>query len=435
MGESIDLVIHSGKDLGSDRPQGITQACVLPRAIPNDIFFCTKKTKEKLLNGEFTEFIVGSSSPRRIAQSKYLKEFIPGLSKSEIINKNLRGNIDTRLKKLIDGEHDGIILAAAGIQRVTYLQEGQRALKELSKDLEFSLLPLSFHTPAASQGALIVECLEQNKSVLRILKELNDPITHDEIISEKKIFNENGGSCYLPLGIYRKNHTVMISGKTLEKVEKRDSFSLNTHLKKINGKIFVGLKRKISDDILNDQLIEKNKLNHLSGDSENSYLASSNSIEQFKKYNHQGLIFGAGAHSMMTLARENYWCHGIANLEGEKSIIALKDSTSFNYFHDFKKPWKSFTHQDSKSLFDEVISSYERKILETDDNFKKSLKECNIFYWTSYFQYETYLKNYDFLESNDIVHCTGYGKTHEEFKQRNIPHHPISSYRELLNYE
>ncbi len=431
--ESIDLVIHSGKDLGLIRPKGITTAAVLPRALPHDIFLCSKKTKLKLLNNEFKKFSVGSSSPRRITQSEHLPLFVPGLKGVEIENKNLRGNIDTRIKKLLSGEYDSIILAAAGLERVTYLEEGQDFFKEYADQLEFVLLPVQYHTPAASQGALIVECLEKSQDIYSMLSELNDEKTKQNIYEEKKIFQEYGGSCYLPMGIYKLDSSLFLSGKTLDNKSIRKSISSNTlDLKSKN--IFIGMSSQVQNHCF-DELITKSPVIQNSGTSQNSFLATNHALENFSNYKHEGLIFAAGTHSMRALVKKNYWCHGAASIEGEKSLKKFMDSRTFNYLANFKNQWQVFTHKDSVSEIGEIIPSYERKTTEISKEFEENLRNCQYFYWTSFKQYQIYLDRFDFLRTNDIVHFTGKGKTHDEFKKNKIKHIELSSHKELLGLD
>ncbi len=432
----VDLVIHSGKDLGSERPDGIITAAVPKRALPNDILFIKKSTQQQLIKNSFDKdfFVVGTSSPRRIAQIPYLKDLLPGMSQITLKHENLRGNIDTRIQKLLDNKYDAIILASAGIERVSYLKEGEAVLKELMKDLSFSILPIRTHTPAAAQGALIIETLDKNEDLKKMINALNHEQTRQEIYQEKKIFNENGGTCYLPLGIYVKSDITYQSGKNLKDIE-INSVSSQVPLPQMakQNSIFIGLSRKLSEHIVNDQMIEKNSVLSEQSTSSNSLLATSHSIENFKKSKHIGLIFCSGINSMRALASNSYWCHGSLDSLGEQTLSEIQSSKSFNLMADFNAPWKVFTHPQSKSDLGEIVSSYDRKIAPISAEFEQRLKTCKVFYWTSFFQYQKYSEHFEFLSQNDIVHFTGIGKTHKEFELNKIAHTPIASYEVLIN--
>jgi len=436
LSDQVDLVVHSGKDLGSDRPDGIVTAAVPKRAIANDILFIRKSTQKLLTTNTFEKnnFVVGTSSPRRIAQIPYLKELLPGLSNLNLVHKNLRGNIDTRINKLVEGQYDAIILACAGIERVSYLEEGEQTLKALMRDLSFSILPLKTHTPAAAQGALIIETLGKNQECLQMISFLNHQETRSEILQEKKIFNQNGGTCYLPLGIYVKGNALYKSGKNLKELEIKSIESLNA-LPKISKQenIFIGLTKKVHNQVLCDEFIEKYSIQSETKSSKNSLLATNHSLENFKNVEHTGLIFSSGVSSMKTLAKNAYWCHGCFDSQGEKALEQMKSSKSFNLMADFNAPWKIFTNKESLSDYGEIIPSYARKLVDISSEYEQKLKNCKVFYWTSFYQYQKYSERFEFLSLNDIVHFTGLGKTHLEFEQRSIAHTPIASYEILIN--
>ncbi len=432
----VQLVVHSGKDLGSERPKGILTAAVPKRALPNDILFIRKSTQSRLIDGSFDKetFTIGTSSPRRIAQIPYLKDLLPGLNNVELKHENLRGNIDTRIKKLVDNKYDAIILASAGIERVSYLKEGEEVLKNLMKDLSFSILPIKTHTPAAAQGALIIETLEKNTECLKMISVLDHEKTKSEIYQEKKIFHENGGTCYLPLGIYVKGSTIYQSGENLAGVKINSVSSPNCVTKKEKQKqIFIGLTKKVHPQVLNDQLIEKIPVSSEQQISKNSFLATQHSIENFKKMNHTGLIFSSGVNSMKVLAQNSFWCHGSLDSLGEQALNQMRESKSFNLMANFNAPWKIYTHPKSKSNLGDIIPSYDRRICSLDEEYEQMIKACKVFYWTSIYQYQKYSEHFEFLSQDGIVHFTGVGKTHEEFEQANIVHSPIPSYDVLID--
>ena len=173
----IDLAVHSLKDVPNELPANFKIAAITKRAQPFDAFVSNKFSKiEDLPNGA----IIGTSSLRRAAQ---ILNLYPHLK-----IENLRGNVDTRLKKLDAGNFDAIILAAAGLERLGYGGRINQILTEI--------------IPAAGQGALAVEIRKDDFEVAEIVKILNDEKTFAAAKLERDFLKVIGGSCQIPVGIF-----------------------------------------------------------------------------------------------------------------------------------------------------------------------------------------------------------------------------------------
>lgn len=174
-----DLAVHSLKDVPMDLPEGFTLAAVCERANPFDAFVSNRYGRlEDLPEGA----VVGTSSLRREAQ---LRARFPRLTV-----RPLRGNLQTRLAKLDNGEYDAIILAAAGLQRL-----------ELQERIRTVLSPMD-SLPAAGQGVLGIETAANRYDLLEILNPLNHPLTNACITAERSLARALGGSCQVPLAAY-----------------------------------------------------------------------------------------------------------------------------------------------------------------------------------------------------------------------------------------
>ncbi|RIL52731.1 hydroxymethylbilane synthase [Mammaliicoccus fleurettii] len=176
----IDFAIHSLKDVPSELPEALTLGCIPEREIPFDAYIANNHVKlAELKPGS----IVGTSSLRRGAQilAKY-----PHL---EI--KWIRGNIDTRLKKLDTEDFDAIILAAAGLKRMGW-----------SEDIVTEYLQEDTMVPAIGQGALGIECRSDDKELLDILKSVHDEKVETCVTCERTFLNEMDGSCKVPIAGY-----------------------------------------------------------------------------------------------------------------------------------------------------------------------------------------------------------------------------------------
>lgn len=174
-----DLAVHSLKDVPVDLQSPFQLACVMEREDPRDAFVSnTYVSLADLPDGA----VVGTSSLRREAQ---IRERYPHL-----VVKPLRGNLDTRLRKLDEGQYAAIILAAAGLKRL-----GLQARIKAYIDPQDSL-------PAAGQGALGIEILESRTEVFDLLQALCDEKTTACVTAERAVSYALGGSCQVPLAAY-----------------------------------------------------------------------------------------------------------------------------------------------------------------------------------------------------------------------------------------
>lgn len=174
-----DLAVHSAKDVPMHLPPGFTLAAILERADPRDAFVSPRhRGLAELPEGAR----VGTSSLRRECQ---LRAAYPRLRIEP-----LRGNVQTRLRKLDDGEYDAIILAAAGLKRLG-LAERITALLAPAESL-----------PAVGQGALAIECRDDRDDVIRLLAPLNHGPTQQCVLAERALSRGLAGSCNVPLAGY-----------------------------------------------------------------------------------------------------------------------------------------------------------------------------------------------------------------------------------------
>ncbi len=176
------MAVHSLKDVPTKFPDGLVLAAVTKREDPRDCFLSFKyATLEELPQGA----VVGTTSLRRRMQLKAVR---PDLS-----IKDLRGNIDTRLKKLEDGEFDAIILATAGIKRLGLI-DGVKFAVPIERDVM---------TPSMGQAALGIESID-NDEVIELLSVLNDEDAMIETTIERDFVDTLEGGCQVPIGVNAK---------------------------------------------------------------------------------------------------------------------------------------------------------------------------------------------------------------------------------------
>jgi hydroxymethylbilane synthase len=182
----IDLAVHSSKDLPAILPPGLTLGAVLPREDPRDaVVLPAGRTASsvddvKALLGPSPK--IGTSSVRRIAQ---LIPLFPGARFEPI-----RGNLDTRLRKLDSGDYDALVLAAAGLRRLQHAHRISTAL------------PADICVPAPGQGIIAIEVREDDHRTLDVVKTINDATAGVALEAERAVVTRLGGGCQMPIGAY-----------------------------------------------------------------------------------------------------------------------------------------------------------------------------------------------------------------------------------------
>jgi hydroxymethylbilane synthase len=182
LSEQVECAVHSLKDLPVAEPEGLTIACVPERAEVRDVLIShAGQTLQTLPEGSS----VGTSSTRRAAQVLSLR---PDLG-----TRDLRGNVDTRLRKALQGDYDAIILAGAGLSRLG-----------LEKNVT-QWLALDVMLPAPGQGALAVQCRADDSHTLSLLAGLEHRLTRQAVTAERAFLQALGGGCAVPVAALGKS--------------------------------------------------------------------------------------------------------------------------------------------------------------------------------------------------------------------------------------
>lgn len=178
-----DIAVHSMKDVPMDLPEGLCLPVIGKREDARDAFVSNQFSSLAQLPNNAS---LGTSSLRRQTQIHAIRPDINML--------NLRGNINTRLKRLDADEFDALILAAAGLNRM-HLHSRIR-----------SYLSIEVSLPAAGQGALGIECRQDDEKLLTLIAALNDDITHTCVTAERALCKRLGGGCQVPVAAYAQIH-------------------------------------------------------------------------------------------------------------------------------------------------------------------------------------------------------------------------------------
>lgn len=200
-----DIAVHSMKDVPMEFPDGFGIHAICERENPGDAFVSNQYTSlDELPQGA----ILGTSSLRRQCQIKHYRP--------DLVIKDLRGNVNTRLQKLDDGQYDAIILASAGLIRL-----------EMDERIR-QTLPYELSLPAVGQGAVGIECRNEDAELIDLLAPLNDPDTALRVKAERAMNNRLEGGCQVPIagyaelteqGIYLRGLVGSTSGDQILKAE------------------------------------------------------------------------------------------------------------------------------------------------------------------------------------------------------------------------
>ncbi len=172
----IDLAVHSLKDMPAVQPAGLMIAAILPRADPRDALVTKNNIRHLRDLPEGAQ--IGTASPRRQAQIKLIRADLEPVL--------LRGNVDTRVKKIISGELNAALLALAGLERIG------------CADMACALEPDEI-LPAAAQGTLCIECREDDQKMHALCASIHDEATEKLITAERSFSSSFGASCYVPV--------------------------------------------------------------------------------------------------------------------------------------------------------------------------------------------------------------------------------------------
>lgn len=185
---TIDLAVHSHKDLETNPPKGLKIAAVSDREDPRELLLIRKSAVDTTQKWNLAQqSSIGTSSARR---KSLVTKF-----RSDLSIRELRGNVPTRIQKLRDGNYDAILLAKAGVER----------LKLDLSEFHVEILDPTEFVPAPAQGVLGLQIREEDNALETLLQHLNNTEVAKKIGLERKVLNQLEGGCQLPLGVYCPN--------------------------------------------------------------------------------------------------------------------------------------------------------------------------------------------------------------------------------------
>ncbi len=351
----------------------------------------------------------------------------------------LRGNVNTRIQKLRDGEYDAIVLALPGIERLALTPSSYEELKRLLDGINFMILPQSVFPSSASQGALAIEAKTNRAdggALLSKLAKIQDAKTKEEVARERLAFNEYGGGCHLAVGInvrklssakgdfFLHNHQGMLGDEQVSYVE----------LEGRSLPAFVTAPRVFNGLPANDQLISKKNIPVTLDQGLHLYITSKYCLDALSGTTPASL-WAAGTKTMKDLAALGFWVNATADALGDEEIANLRKSRAVSLMIDNNAPLIVLSNDEAKSTLTtaEVIACYKREInKDISEEFKAEILKTEVFYWTSYFQYQAYI--YHFPEIKNRIHACGVGKTFDLFKDNGIEVFPMADSSEFKSW-
>ena len=204
----VDLTVHSLKDLSLERPPGLQLAAIPQRANPRDIILFAADALQQLQAGAGLR--IGTASPRRQQLlPAFLQRALPYAARNAITLEPLRGNVDSRLRRLreprgSERQLDGVVLALAGLTRLfadtATGRQGHALLQQLLQNLPLMVLPLTEVPAAPGQGALAIECRTDDARTRGLLSVLEHAPTRTAISAERQVLAQHGGGCHQRFG-------------------------------------------------------------------------------------------------------------------------------------------------------------------------------------------------------------------------------------------
>lgn len=249
LNKDIDLAVHSLKDLETDQPKGLCIAAIPKREDPADVLLINPNSydESQILN-IIKSPVIGTSSARRKNQLLLFRE--------DVIIKDLRGNVHTRINKLKTNRFDAIVLAKAGLNR----------LKINLSEFYVKELPVNSFIPAPAQGALGLQVRQTDKKLKKTLQKISHKDSEEDVNFERKILNGINGGCHSPFGVYsfkdqsgERTSWISYSDKVSETPVRfiSNSSKIETIVDKINSKInpfSIWISRPLAEDSIFSKL-------------------------------------------------------------------------------------------------------------------------------------------------------------------------------------
>lgn len=406
---SADFAVHSMKDLSRERIEDERFFNAIPeRNDPRDVVIFNPSVIDKLAEGK--PLVIGTSSLRRQQQALgFLQKVLPVLNSNSATTQAqvIRGNVDTRLQQLHNGKYDGIILAAAGLNRL--LAAGNRRVKDLLAGKLKMFLPLIECAPAPGQGALLIEALRTNSYAVELLKKINDNNLSTQLEQERSAVAHLGGGCHQKYG------AVFINTKYGSFVNIAGTDANGADISDMVFDVPVDVKGKIvfsAGDYMKDFFAYEYKADSAPVTTPVVFVAHHRAVTQQIVQQLQGKrVWCSGCRSWRELARLGIWCEGCADGMGLDFLQPV-----------FERPMIDITKADITVLTHTAgaaewvadgynsIGTYQL-VAQPSAAVQQQISQADVLYWTNFEQYKACSS---FIKHNAVHMCPA-GKTADNF--------------------
>jgi hydroxymethylbilane synthase len=409
-----DIAVHSLKDMSSEHFFGQNKFAIVDRDDTRDVAIFNNNIGEKIKRGE--TIIIGTCSPRREEMATvFLKKALPRLNAEiKIETKDIRGNVETRLRKLNSGEYDATILATAGLNRLLRSGEDGELIKDLLADKKLMLLPLIECVPAPCQGAIVAEAHYTNAKAIEILNKINDEDLFADCYNEKREAVKYGAGCIQKFGVTtldsKNGKYLYAAGKDSEGTEfvKWNALpELN-----INGSLFT------STDVMKGFFEYEWSKTEVNIDKPVVFIANYKAIQgktEIKNLSDKTII-ASGTKTWFEIAKQGYWVTASADALGFEFLLSSLNMPLLNIEGE---TISILTHEAAverwKKKGYDAVSNY-KLVTKNDEEIRQSIAAADAIFWTSFSQYESYGQ---YAMPNGSHLCAG-GETAELLKQAGV---------------
>ncbi len=426
--EKDSIAVHSWKDFPIEDNKKTNIYGTLKRADIRDMLFL--KTDLKNLK-YIDELIIMTSSPRRrYALETNLADLIP-ISFRKINFIDVRGNIDTRLKKFMADEAHGIVVAKAAIDRILeYEKSNNISTSPIQTCLEASqwmVLPLSLFPSAPAQGAIGIEVANKNNSLIDLVHSISEKETFDNVANERKVMSRYGGGCSQKIGvsIWEKNNLKIKSingltedGEVLEDFTTISSRLSETDSNKTTNRSNAFPVAKSEKNIFSRRFLDKNTQIGKIKDSI-IYVTRKTVLQNNPAFADSCILITSGIKTWRESVKKGYWINGTTDSMGQSELDQLGIITS-------GKDVIKLSFKENSSDKTDTIDLYEL----LDPKFPRDFEEREEYFWMSSFAFSVALERYPAIIKKR--HASGMGNTYNKIKKLIGQENEITPY---LSYE
>ena len=406
-----DIAVHSLKDMSAEHFFSSNKFAVVDRDDTRDVLILTSDAQRKIEEG--SEIVIGTCSPRREEMAiGFLQRALPQLNiQFKVRTKFIRGNVDTRLRKLDNGEYDGTILATAGLNRLLRSSDDAKNIRSVLAGKRLILLPLIECVPAPCQGAIVAEAHPSNEKAVRALAAININKWMNACTQEKRLAKQYGAGCIQKFGVT----TIDCKSKEVLYAAGRDSEG--TIFSKWSSLPELDLKNKnlFSTTDLMGRFFEYTYNNEIPVIHEDVvYVANYKAVEhkEIIEQLRDKRVWASGTKTWFELAKKGIWVEGCADAFG---LEFLEEAWQMPLLNISKKEVAILTSNDASEIWRgkgwNVYGTYSTNE-KNDINVEQQIRQADLIFWTSYRQYSQFK---DAVKTN-VVHMCSYGETAEQFR-------------------